>query len=148
MTAYHPALREIFGYALYRSGLHFREMLVEALEKDGLVPSQLAILNVLRDGNSFNQMQLGEELGIDRASMVKFIDGLEDAGLVERIPDAHDRRAKLLRLTAKGRTKYASLRKKEEAVEAQFLTSLSPSDQEALRRIIFKLAAQIGRPKS
>jgi DNA-binding MarR family transcriptional regulator len=148
MTAYHPALREIFGYALYRSGLQFREMLVEVLEKDGLVPPQLAILNVLKDGNSFNQIQLGEELGIDRASMVKFIDGLEDAGLVERMMDPHDRRARLLRLTSKGRTKYAGLRNKEEAVEAQFLSSLSPGEQDALRRIIFKLAAQIGSPKS
>jgi DNA-binding MarR family transcriptional regulator len=147
MQAFHPALRELFGYALYRSGLHFRELLIEALEEDKLVPPQLAILNVIKDGGSFNQMQLGEELGIDRASMVKFIDGLEDASLVERTMDTSDRRAKLLRLTSKGRTKLANLRKKEQAVEAHFLSCLSQSEQESLRKIIFKLATQIGSSK-
>ncbi|HYX36907.1 MAG TPA: MarR family transcriptional regulator [Oligoflexus sp.] len=148
MPAYHPALRELFGYALYRSGLSFREMLAETLEQERLVPPQLAILTVLKDGGPFNQMQLGEELGIDRASMVKFIDGLEAAGLVERTQDASDRRAKLLSLTSKGRLKYASLRKKEQAVEAHFLSSLTQSEQDALRRIVFKLVAQIGSSKT
>jgi DNA-binding MarR family transcriptional regulator len=148
MQHFHPALRELFGYALYRNALHFRGMLVEALEEDNLIPPQLAILTVLKNGSSCNQMQLSEELGIDRASMVKFIDGLESCGLVARTTDETDRRAKLLHLTTRGRAKYESLRKKELAVEDQFLSPLTQSERESFRKILFKLSSQIGSPKS
>ncbi|WP_141732348.1 MarR family winged helix-turn-helix transcriptional regulator [Oligoflexus tunisiensis] len=147
MRPYHPALRELFGYALYRSGMHFRCMLAEVLEEDHIVPPQLAILTVLKSGASFNQIQLAEELGIDRASMVKFIDGLESCGLVERTPDEKDRRARLLRLTGKGRRKYESLRKKELAVEDQFLSGLDQTEKDALRALLLKLSSQIGSSK-
>jgi DNA-binding MarR family transcriptional regulator len=148
MRSCHPALQDLFGYALYRNGMQFRSMLGEALAEDQLVPPQLAILTILKSGDSYNQCQLAEELGIDRASMVKFIDGLEACGLVERTLDEQDRRAKLLRLTAKGRRKYESLRKKELAVEEQFMSVLTPSEREALRALLLKLSSQIGSSKS
>lgn len=148
MIRYHPDLQELFGYTLYRNALHFRSMLVDALAEDSLVPPQLAILTVLKKGNSFNQIQLGDELGIDRASMVKYIDGLETAGLVERTTDENDRRARLLRLTSKGRKQYDSLRKKESDVENQYLSCLTQSERDALRAILLKLSYHFRSPKT
>lgn len=51
---------------------------------------------------------LADALGLEPSSLVRVIDQLIDAGLLVRHDDAHDRRAKILTLTAEG-SKIASL---------------------------------------
>lgn len=47
--------------------------------------------------------QLADEMGYDASHITGIVDKLEARGLVERRPDPHDRRIKLLVTTAKGR---------------------------------------------
>lgn len=51
-----------------------------------------------------SQRDLAVRLGVDGATLVATIDRLALAGLVERLPDPHDRRVKLVVPTASGRT--------------------------------------------
>ncbi len=52
-------------------------MLSVEFDKQGLVSPQFGILRLLQLLGPMSQITLGQDLGIDKASMVKFIDGIE-----------------------------------------------------------------------
>ncbi|OZD79444.1 transcriptional regulator [Rhodococcus sp. 05-339-2] len=53
---------------------------------------------------------LSERVGVDRTVASRYAAQLENAGLVQRAPDARDARASLLTLTDEGRTVVAGIR--------------------------------------
>lgn len=61
------------------------------------------LLHVGRLGDSVRQTDLAAALDIQGASLVRLVDQLEQAGLVDRVRDAVDRRANRVALTDAGR---------------------------------------------
>ncbi|MNT85381.1 HTH-type transcriptional repressor NicR [compost metagenome] len=86
-----------------------------------------------------NQITLGDELGIDKATMVKLIDQLEALKLVVRTPHPEDRRVKLISLTKKGADKQEALHKIARQNEKAFLAALTEEERNAVRSIVHKL---------
>lgn len=75
----------------------------------GLTFSRYEVL-VLLDFSRHGELALskiGERLQVHPTSVTNAIDRLEAAGLVERVPDARDRRRTLARLTPQGRARMA-----------------------------------------
>jgi DNA-binding MarR family transcriptional regulator len=97
------------------------------------------ILVMLADRGTFSQAELGVQLGIDRASMVKFIDRLEQLKLVERIPNPHDRRAYTLALTEQGRSVLAQANQIATIAEADFLAPLADAEKKQLHQFLVRL---------
>jgi MarR family transcriptional regulator for hemolysin len=62
----------------------------------------LPLLRIARSETPMRQNELAASLSLDGSSVVRLIDALEKAGLVNRREDALDRRAKSLVLTARG----------------------------------------------
>jgi len=86
---------------LHRS---YRRLLDRALAVHGLSAAQaLPVIFISRLGDGVRQGVLAEQLGIEGPSLVRQLDQLQDAGLVERRDDPNDRRAKGLYLTEAGR---------------------------------------------
>ncbi|MEI2386657.1 MarR family transcriptional regulator [Breoghania sp. JC706] len=78
---------------------HFAEGLADAgLE---LTLGEARALAFARRLPGKRQHELAEYLGVEPMTLVGFLDRLEAAGLVERVADPDDRRAKLVRLTDK-----------------------------------------------
>lgn len=68
------------------------------------------LLEAIGPAPAHSQRELCDLLGIDRSDMVRLIDVLEDAGLVERVRDTEDRRRQLIGITAAGASLRDSLR--------------------------------------
>lgn len=64
---------------------------------------------------------LGARTGLTHQSIGELIDGLERRGYVERVPDPSDGRARLVRLTAKGRGAVRTAIREIDAIEAKWL---------------------------
>jgi DNA-binding MarR family transcriptional regulator len=62
---------------------------------------------------------LGRRLGVTKQAVMIVVDDLEARGLVRRTPDPEDGRAKMVRLTARGRTCAAECRRALASVEAR-----------------------------
>lgn len=135
----HPALIPHFGYCYTKTALRFRKMLADELASVGVQLPQQGIMVILSKAGPMNQNSLGEEMAIDKATMVKLIDQMEDADLVRRNVDAHDRRVKLVELTPKGRNLVPKMAAMREKVEAKFLSALTKAEATELRRLIMKL---------
>jgi DNA-binding MarR family transcriptional regulator len=96
-----------------------------ALEPYGISGRELGVLTELADGEPASQQDAARRIGVDRTSMVAFIDTLEAKGLVERRPHALDRRRNVVALTAAGRETLREATSVSAQVERDFLTPLT-----------------------
>ncbi|MGO4385166.1 MarR family winged helix-turn-helix transcriptional regulator [Specibacter sp. RAF43] len=92
-----------------------------------------------------NQQALGAHLAIDRTVLTYLIDALVDAGVVERVPDPADRRARKVIATAAGRRMLTRYEDRVAAAEADLLAGLEEDDARALGRLIGRLAREVHR---
>lgn len=99
-----PDFPSNFGIHLFRAAHLWRREANKVLAESGFsssVISPLMLLNELGDG--MRQRDLAEEMGVEGPSLVRLLDSLEAAKLVERREAPDDRRAKTLHLTDEGR---------------------------------------------
>jgi DNA-binding MarR family transcriptional regulator len=92
-----------------------------------------------------NQQAIGAHLAIDRTVLTYLIDTLVDAGLVERIPDRADRRARKIVATGPGTEALAAYEERVAAAEADLLSGLSAQEAATLAVLAGRLSAQIHR---
>jgi DNA-binding MarR family transcriptional regulator/GNAT superfamily N-acetyltransferase len=71
---------------------------------------------------------LCSELGLDAGYLSRMIRGFERRGLIRREASARDRRESHIRLTARGRTAFASLNRRQQQQIAGMLAELSRND--------------------
>lgn len=135
----HPALKEYFGYILKKSAFRFKHKQEEALKSYGLIPPHMAILKILMITPTINQITLGDELGVDKATMVKLLDKLEKKKLVRRVVDPNDRRGKLIEISASGQKKLVEMGAIMEGVTEDFLKPLNKAERKFLHEMLLKL---------
>lgn len=145
-TSINPALKVYFGYCLNKATLKYKTMTNQALSHYNIVTPQLGIMKLLQIYGPKSQIALGQEMFIDKASMVKFIDGLEKIKYVRRLPDSKDRRIKIVELTAKGQKGLEELAKLQKELENEFLSPLTSKEKELIKEIIPKLLIQQDTP--
>ena len=84
---------------------------------------------------------LAERAQITKQSMAELVAHLERHGYVERVPDARDRRAKLVRATPRGREVYGIAREFVAELEAQWADRLGERKLRRLRELLEELNA-------
>jgi DNA-binding MarR family transcriptional regulator len=135
----HPGLKIHFGYCLYKAAMRMRALLDQALSVHGVITPQFGVLGLLKVAGRLAQSDLCHEMCIDKASMVKLIDHIEQKGWVRRVGDPDDRRVKFVELTPAGLKTYERLVHLREEVSVQFLEPLSPEERRVLREAMPKL---------
>jgi DNA-binding MarR family transcriptional regulator len=86
---------------------------------------------------------LAERAQVSKQAMAQLVAHLEEHGYVERIPDPGDRRAKLVRATARGREVFAIARALMADVDARLRTRLGDAKLEQLRALLHELGAAL-----
>lgn len=94
-----------------------------------------------------NQAALAAHSGIDRTVMTYVIDALEAEGLVERVPDPADRRARRVVATDRGRAELAETERRVHRAEEAVLSGLSESER-AVFADLAQRAARLIRTES
>lgn len=126
------------GFLLARAHATVRQRVAAVLEGSGLHLGHVAILSMLAEHGS-TQAALCAATGIEKSSMVLFVDALEQGGWVERQRHPKDRRAYLVVLTPAGRERLAELGPMLAAAESEALSPLSPADQTLLAGMLGRL---------
>ena len=94
-----------------------------------------ALVWVHRMGGGIRQISLAGYVGIEGTSLVRLLDELSAAGLIERKDDPNDRRAKTIWLTPKGEHLAAQIETVLAALRDRVLDGVAPADVEAALRI-------------
>jgi DNA-binding MarR family transcriptional regulator len=84
---------------------------------------------------------LAERSGVSKQAMMLVIDELEARGYLRRVPDPTDARAKLVRLTTKGRACATECRRAVQSLETRTKRQLGERRYDGLRVILDELAA-------
>lgn len=98
-----------------------------------------------RLGDGVRQGALAEALGVEGPSLVRVLDQLVAAGLMERREDAHDRRAKTLHLTEAGHALRAQVEEVLVELRRRLFNGVSEADLEACARVFDTLKVSLGR---
>ena len=98
----------------------------------GLSLTSAATLATLERGGPRRLTALAAREGVTQPAMTQLVARLQDAGLVDRVPDAADGRVVYVRITAEGQAMLARRRAVRAERVAALLTRLSPDEQAAL----------------
>lgn len=85
--------------------------------------------------------ELARRAGVTPQAMAEFIRYLEERGYVERLPDPDDGRARIVKLTPRGRDASRAAREAFAALEAAWETKLGPRRVNQLRQALDDLAS-------
>ena len=88
--------------------------------------------------------ELADAALMTKQSMGYLVDDLEARGYVERVPDPADRRAKLVRLTARGQAVDETVREVIQQIEADWAARMGESEYLRLVQLLRALIAVIG----
>jgi len=110
------------------------------LEAHGLSMWGYSVLVALDRSAIRTQAALAEAIGADKTRIIAILDELQDKGLIERMPDPEDRRARLLAITKDGRRVKEATQAAIQRGEERWLGRLSPSDRAAFLRILQELS--------
>jgi DNA-binding MarR family transcriptional regulator len=86
--------------------------------------------------------ELAERARMTKQGMMLLIDDLESRGLVRRVADPEDARAKTVRLTTKGRTYVAESRRQLQAVEGRARRALGDRRYDQVRSALEWMAGE------
>ena len=96
---------------------------------------------MIEDNPGRKQSEIAEVLGIKRANFVALVNGLEQRGLIERLPVHGDRRANALHLTPEGARFLGDARAIQDAFESDCVRRLGGTqEREALLRLLERLS--------
>jgi DNA-binding MarR family transcriptional regulator len=82
---------------------------------------------------------LADRAQMTKQAMAQIVAHLEEHGYVERVPDPSDRRAKLVRTTARGRSVFAIVRDFIAEVDLRLSERLGPAKLKRLRALLEEL---------
>jgi DNA-binding MarR family transcriptional regulator len=105
---------------------------------------EYVVLSHLAGAPVETQLSLAQAIGYDKSRLIGLLDGLESAGLLTRETDLKDRRAKVISLTAAGKTRQERARRDIRAMERRLLAGVDPADVDLLRKLLASLSATDG----
>jgi len=108
----------------------------------GLNVAEWRLIAVLAERNSATQQELCAATRMDKVTISRAAIALADRGLVERAPNASDKRSHLLSLTPSGQQLYAQVVPKAIAMEKQLLADLSADEVAKLVDMLRRLEAR------
>ncbi|WP_425953809.1 MarR family winged helix-turn-helix transcriptional regulator [Xylanimonas sp. McL0601] len=136
----HDDVAWAFVDALYAASRGLRRD--AAVGAAGVTPGQLRLLRALSyAGGPLRAVDLAEALDVAPRSVTTKVDQAEEDGFVRRLPDPHDRRARLVELTDAGRDALAQVSIERRRGAAERLRRLPAPEREELVRLLRVVAA-------
>jgi MarR family transcriptional regulator, transcriptional regulator for hemolysin len=141
-------VRTAFPSLIANIGRQWRRAVDVRLQPFGLTEATwLPLLHLARAPRPMRQKDLAASLSLDSSTVVRLLDNLQAAGLIERREEPGDRRAKSIVLTALGRSMVEQVEVVSQEIRRAVLSGLSDGEiaaaTETLQHICRTLAAAI-----
>jgi len=125
-----------FGALVSQTARRWRRAVDRRLQPFGLTEATwLPLLRVARAPAPMRQKHLAASLSLDSSSVVRLLDALQAAGLVER-REEEDRRAKTIVLTALGKETVARVEQIAREVRDEALADIADADVATATRVL------------
>ena len=131
----------LLGYQLRHANLKVVGGFAERIAPHNVTAAQFGLLVLVGANPGATQTALARAFGSDRSVMVRLIDRLEAAGLVDRRAKAGDRRSNAILLTEKGAALLKRLEREVRDFEAAATACLSAEETETLLALLRRINA-------
>ncbi|WP_105970155.1 MarR family winged helix-turn-helix transcriptional regulator [Streptomyces geranii] len=140
MSAELRAIRVLPSWLLGRAADRGRALVAAALAREGLKMWHHVVLSAVAELGPVAQAELVRGVGLDAKDMVGVLNDLQDAGLVVRAPDPHDRRKNAVSVTADGRRLLARCERAARKANDELLAPLSVVERELLTALLTRVS--------
>jgi len=134
-----------FGFLLYDAARLIRRDFERRVRAIGLSRTQWAALAHLRRNEGCNQSTLADFLEVEPITLARLLERMESAGWIERRPDPHDRRARLIFLTPKARPVIDEISALAVQSSEVALNGIAPEDREKMIDLLTQVRANLSR---
>jgi DNA-binding MarR family transcriptional regulator len=134
--------RENLGFLLAKASQRWNELLAIAFHEAGfpeVSPAFGSILLPLAEEDGLQIGELGRRSRLSKQTMTTMVRLMEERGLIERRPDATDRRASRIYLTERSRAFLPVAQQVLRDLNDRVASLLTPEDVQALRRSLQEL---------
>lgn len=138
-----PDLSETFTRALASVWRQWKRRLDAQFRHLGLSQARWGVILELSRHEDATQIELARVLGIEGATLVRLLDGLEGMGLVERCPSSEDRRAKKLALTEPAMPILESMKLIAANNRVEILRDIPVDDLRTATRVLGQIASRL-----
>ncbi|MEA5113878.1 MAG: MarR family transcriptional regulator [Geobacteraceae bacterium] len=140
-------IHQLFGHRLGYASRQWRRAVDELLQPFGLTEATwLPLLHVARNKMPLRQKDLAESVGLECSTLVRLIDALDKAGLVKRLPDRDDRRARILSLTPSGRMLVDQVEAATAIIRQRIFAGISDEELVTALNVIDRICDGLNRP--
>jgi len=134
--------RHVFFWLTQVIGARDRE-LAQGLRDFGLRVPEWRALAALYARQKCTMTELADLASIDRTTLTRTVDRMQDAGWLTRLADAEDMRVTRLALTAAGRKMFERIWPEVQRLNELALSGLSSAQIEVLRKILGQMRANL-----
>ena len=124
------------GFLVAKAHQRLFTIFTEECRKHAVEVPHAGILHLLQEFGPMSQQQLGRKLRIDRTTMVKLVDALEQQHFARRKNHPQDRRAYLVEITPAGGKALAAVGKIADRIEAELLARFTEPERKMIRRAL------------
>lgn len=140
-----PNIRQAFGSRLGHTSRRWRQAVDQRLQPFNLTEATwLPLLYVARGRQPMRQKNLADALGIEGSTLVRLIDALDCAGLIER-RTGDDRRARTLHITPRGDELVEQLEAAVADIRQQILADISDAELALTLGVLERICAALAR---
>jgi DNA-binding MarR family transcriptional regulator len=132
------------SYVVARLDRAVRHELDEQVRRFGLRWPQYTALSVLAARGGLSNAQLARRSYVTPQSMNELIAGLEECGLVRRVPDPGHARIRIIELTAPGTRLLAKCDSAVSAMEERMLDGLPRNERDRMRALLTTCVHNLG----
>ena len=133
-----PHLRKDFVFVVNKVSESINRQIETVTMSLGLNIKQYGMLMLLQQGSQ-SQIVISQRVGMDRTSVMRTVDMLEERGLVRRDPDPTDRRKHSVTLTDEGEALLARSEAEVRQTEHDFAAALSEQEKAQLMSLLGRL---------
>jgi MarR family transcriptional regulator, transcriptional regulator for hemolysin len=133
------------GFLIHDVSRLRRTVVDKALRPMGVTRSQWWVLaNLSRhNGDGMMQTELAKVMDVGKVTLGGLIDRLETTGLLKRVADPSDRRAKRVVMTPRGTKLLADIQGIGAQVNAQIMNGISRNDISRTETVLYKMKQQL-----
>lgn len=129
------------GFLIHDVSRLRRTVMDRQMKPMGITRSQWWVLTNLsrHEGDALTQVELARLLDVGKVTVGGLIDRLEENGLVERMPDAQDRRVRRIAVSAKGRSLVEEMQSVAMDVNDASMKGVSEEERKTLIKVLSKM---------
>jgi DNA-binding MarR family transcriptional regulator len=132
-------LNEFVGYKIRKAQVLVYADFMIGQPQPALTPGLFGLLVLIEANPTVTQQDLCEAINVDKSTLVVTLHRLADRGLIRRVRSTEDRRQNVLKLTAKGMTKYKAMLEHIHKHEKRITAGLSEKECEQLVALLARV---------